>query len=582
MKKLINIVFIFCLVLNTQAKTITETTSVHFDTDKFILKEQETISLQKFIKDNRTDLEYQITIKGHTDNIGNISYNNELSRNRANAVKDYLINLGVPKELITLDFFGELVPEKPNSTDKNREVNRRVEVKLTTYRFDNLSELEEALQTDNKNTFVINPTKENIVKGKNGIKVLIQPNTFTYVDGTPVKETVKFELTEALGFQDFIASGLITKTTNDLLETGGMLKLEATTVTGKPVVARKDNPMVISVPTDNRKEGMELFASDKGDTWVARNQRISPQLFLEPKGFPVMKETGILFPKFKYNGPKKPLTPRKPYFRKEPNEPNIESYIRPIKWYYLGKKKIRARQESAYNAAIVIYDKRMVCFERTNKNLPARKEAYEEQLCMYQQDVEQWEANRAIQFDFKKSTEYKAAEQKHVAAYEKNLAAYKLAVKEWREEYQKQMTAQGAAMDKLGITDNNAMDNYVFAFNNLQWINVDRFYHLEESQKETLVMKTDKIGDERVLVMFNNIRSMLSMSVNPATNTYFLNDFPKMEPAVIFSYKVENGKPYMCMNVVDGSNNYQLEYEPTSFLEISAILKSFENNTRKG
>ena len=74
---------------------------------------------------------WKLDIAGHTDDKGSDEYNLKLSQNRANAVKDYLVNSGVESELITAQGFGESKPIVPNDNDANRERNRRVEFKIT-------------------------------------------------------------------------------------------------------------------------------------------------------------------------------------------------------------------------------------------------------------------------------------------------------------------------------------------------------------------------------------------------------------------------------------------------------------------
>ncbi|MBX5438561.1 MAG: OmpA family protein [Thermoflavifilum sp.] len=83
---------------------------------------------------------YQILVKypdenvliiGHTDSIGSASYNLKLSQRRANAVADYLIQLGIDPSRITTKGMGETDPKYPNDTPEHRAANRRVEFVLT-------------------------------------------------------------------------------------------------------------------------------------------------------------------------------------------------------------------------------------------------------------------------------------------------------------------------------------------------------------------------------------------------------------------------------------------------------------------
>ena len=68
-------------------------------------------------------------IQGHTDNIGQDSYNKTLSQRRALSVGEALVALGIdPKRLLPRGY-GASVPIAPNDTDLGRAQNRRVVLK---------------------------------------------------------------------------------------------------------------------------------------------------------------------------------------------------------------------------------------------------------------------------------------------------------------------------------------------------------------------------------------------------------------------------------------------------------------------
>ncbi len=69
-----------------------------------------------------------IQVAGHTDSVGSAEYNQQLSINRANSVKDYLVRDGViPQRLLTTGY-GESAPIADNATAEGRQQNRRVEI----------------------------------------------------------------------------------------------------------------------------------------------------------------------------------------------------------------------------------------------------------------------------------------------------------------------------------------------------------------------------------------------------------------------------------------------------------------------
>ncbi len=69
-----------------------------------------------------------LRIQGHTDSRGAEDYNEELSRQRAEAVKAYLMTKGMPAELLDVEAYGERAPLVPGAdTESEYQKNRRVE-----------------------------------------------------------------------------------------------------------------------------------------------------------------------------------------------------------------------------------------------------------------------------------------------------------------------------------------------------------------------------------------------------------------------------------------------------------------------
>lgn len=71
-----------------------------------------------------------LLIEGYTDNTGSEQYNLELSKRRAQSVKNLLIMDGVNAQRLTVIGMGEYQPKVPNTTAANRQENRRVELKI--------------------------------------------------------------------------------------------------------------------------------------------------------------------------------------------------------------------------------------------------------------------------------------------------------------------------------------------------------------------------------------------------------------------------------------------------------------------
>lgn len=102
--------------------------NIYFDFDSFKLKEdlsKEALeNIYYFLIENP---EVHLEIHGHTDSKGDDAYNDNLSLQRAEAVKNYLVKKGIDKSKLTVKGFGERVPIADNETEEGRAINRRVE-----------------------------------------------------------------------------------------------------------------------------------------------------------------------------------------------------------------------------------------------------------------------------------------------------------------------------------------------------------------------------------------------------------------------------------------------------------------------
>jgi outer membrane protein OmpA-like peptidoglycan-associated protein len=73
----------------------------------------------------------QLSIEGHTDSVGSDDYNQDLSERRAESVRSFLTQNGVPAGTITAKGFGESQPVASNDNAAGRQRNRRVEMVVT-------------------------------------------------------------------------------------------------------------------------------------------------------------------------------------------------------------------------------------------------------------------------------------------------------------------------------------------------------------------------------------------------------------------------------------------------------------------
>ena len=100
---------------------------VHFDFDEDLLNEQNRSALDKIIAGMKKDPLVKILIKGHADKQGPSQYNYDLSRRRAETIRQYLTSRGVNGDRFSIDYFGENVPLDPTNHVTAFRKNRRGE-----------------------------------------------------------------------------------------------------------------------------------------------------------------------------------------------------------------------------------------------------------------------------------------------------------------------------------------------------------------------------------------------------------------------------------------------------------------------
>ena len=101
---------------------------VLFDTGKFTLKTNTQISLPKVAGILQAYPGLKLQVEGYTDSVGSDEYNQKLSENRADAVRNFLLTQGVQQDNITSTGYGKAKPVADNSTSAGRAQNRRVQL----------------------------------------------------------------------------------------------------------------------------------------------------------------------------------------------------------------------------------------------------------------------------------------------------------------------------------------------------------------------------------------------------------------------------------------------------------------------
>lgn len=104
--------------------------NILFAFDSYQLKNEYHKELDDLIRFINRYRQFQIYLDGHTDIIGRLQYNLNLSKNRANSVKKYLVNNGINELAFVTTPHGPAIPVASNKDKEGRRLNRRVEIRL--------------------------------------------------------------------------------------------------------------------------------------------------------------------------------------------------------------------------------------------------------------------------------------------------------------------------------------------------------------------------------------------------------------------------------------------------------------------
>ncbi|TAE29320.1 MAG: OmpA family protein, partial [Candidatus Kapaibacterium sp.] len=107
--------------------TVFSTTKIYFEYNKATLQAESAPMLDEIADALRRTPKIRIEIRGNTDNKGGADFNQRLSELRAEAVAQALVQRGIAEKRLQTRGFGLTKPITDNSTEENRQKNRRTE-----------------------------------------------------------------------------------------------------------------------------------------------------------------------------------------------------------------------------------------------------------------------------------------------------------------------------------------------------------------------------------------------------------------------------------------------------------------------
>jgi len=105
---------------------------VNFDLDSDVITPTATDKLNAVVKMMNSADQIVVEVAGHASSEGSDDYNQNLSKKRAAAVRDYLVSHGIDESRVTVTAHGSAIPLVPNDTEGQRAQNRRAVITPTS------------------------------------------------------------------------------------------------------------------------------------------------------------------------------------------------------------------------------------------------------------------------------------------------------------------------------------------------------------------------------------------------------------------------------------------------------------------
>ncbi|MCB9252387.1 MAG: OmpA family protein [Flavobacteriales bacterium] len=400
----------FCLMLISGllfAGHKTETFYIYFQTDQHNLDRSENEKLEKICDFLKQHPGSSIELTGRTDFDGSDAYNIGLSEKRANEVKMYLTTKGFKNHIVSKKWFGENRPLASNLEEKGKAENRSVEIVIKYLYYNNTAEWLKENAENQKQVFSFNSGKSTKIVSKNKNVIQIPADAFVKENGEKLHpgEKVNVEINEVSSVLEALVNQTYTLSGDQLLETGGMLKMEAFCNNSKLVLAEGKN-IKLEIPTPTEKEDMFVFEgyTDKNGNldWKNTGTAFVNNYSLRKESFKMNEN--ILLAMVKKNKTTKPhlkdhnykhkipvfsKMPREPKAPTKPVQPTAKSLFHPFVYIFTTKKM----RQKAINRE---YQKSMVQYEKREANYQKRLAKYNSLLVKYSKEIAAYEEEKRV------------------------------------------------------------------------------------------------------------------------------------------------------------------------------------------
>ncbi len=569
---------------STTAEAEAQQFSVYFASASAELDAAAQAQLQNLIDQLQGMGDYRLELAAHTDSRGTSRYNDRLAQERAESVTKFL-----EQQYITTDGMRTLaLGEQEAGNDRNSEElqrdNRRVDVIVSGWYWQSIGSLRDSLAKPLAQKHTIDAGQDQLIEGQKGGRFFLTASSFVTANGEEVTGLVDIELTECYSLGDMISQGLTTTAQDRILESGGMLEINAYQ-NGQRLQLKPGSSIASSVPTNEFRQDMSLFY---GQAHGEENQDIDwtnseapvqsklPRLTFAPGPVrPSWMTFALIYLKQPDDEadprlPKKPKT-TKPVRPREPNYDNIAYYPQGLEKIFMGKATQEERTAEKR-------ENRRIRYEASIKSYEERIANYNQSLGKYRLAMAEYEELRKGEIDENgfittgpmyeylkaKADSAFAADQRQ---YQRDSTGYEGYRRRKTEAYERQVEA-------LGQVDASVVSTYFFNINQMGWANIDRFLKtVETTPLAARENATETDAKAMVFLMIPERNIILRMPYRDQKG-FVLSRVPIGETAKIMAIKVQDKKAYLSSQEVIITDDLliTLDYRPGRLRDIREEL----------
>lgn len=408
--------------------------------------------------------------------------------------------------------------------------------------------------------FFIDSSKDTTITGKEGTKISFKANTFNILN----KEKIKIELKEFYKRSDLVLSNLTT-ITNDgrLLETGGMVFLEAT-VKNKKVHLKKESNYTIEFPYENKKEGMLLFEGVENSNTIVWEKLNTSQV--EPIVVEEINSNSTNNQPIDFDVAT--IVEDMPQFKGGVNQ----------LYLYLNNNLVYPKAALRMGISGTVYVNFTVAKDGSLENVNVIKEVdplLDREAVRVVKSMPNWipgkQKGKAVKVSYNLPVSFKLADGDKISKYPpEKIKQYKDSVQAIRKTEVENLLEEDTT-DYSKPNSINKISTYVFANSTFGWINCDRFVSASSINQR---LKTNDLNFYNVKLILHDYKSQL---ITFNKNGFISIKVPANQKITVFAIKYENDLPFVCLQEIITSTQIQeLQFEQLTKEKLQQCLTKID------